>query len=143
MREAIAWMVCLFALCVVTALSYLFAVRHNLAAIEAPVAAAPVVEQKSADASGQLPTNRGGQVFAEQKCQTCHSIGGVGNPRSPLDAVASRRSQAELREWITATGAATNSLSGAVIRRKRRYLDMPESDLAALVEFVREAAARH
>ena len=28
---------------------------------------------------------RGKAVFAEQKCAICHSVGGVGNPKGPLE----------------------------------------------------------
>ena len=141
MREAIAWTVCLLALCLVTALSYLFAVRHNPVAPESAVEPMPAVESKTG--AGTPPAAaRGEAVFAEQKCQTCHSIGGVGNPRSPLDGVSSRLSPEELPDWITGTGAATNSLSGTLIKRKRRYLEIPPDDLTALVSYLSSVPAR-
>ena len=45
---------------------------------------------------------RGRQVYAHQKCATCHQIAKKGNSRFPLDGVASRLSAEDLRRWITA-----------------------------------------
>jgi len=43
---------------------------------------------------------KGMQVFVAQKCTTCHSIAGKGNPKGPHDGVGSRLSAAELRKWL-------------------------------------------
>lgn len=42
----------------------------------------------------------GKMVYATAKCKTCHSIDGVGAKKGPLDAVGSKLSEAEIREWI-------------------------------------------
>ncbi|MGH7489404.1 MAG: c-type cytochrome, partial [bacterium] len=43
---------------------------------------------------------KGEQLFADQKCTLCHSIGEKGNKKGPLDGVATKLSAAEIREWI-------------------------------------------
>src|SRR5688500_14280470 len=42
----------------------------------------------------------GEKVYVDQKCAVCHSIGGKGNQKGPLDGVASKLKPEELREWI-------------------------------------------
>jgi mono/diheme cytochrome c family protein len=42
----------------------------------------------------------GAKVFADQKCSLCHSIGGKGNAKGPLDDVGSKLSAADIRAWI-------------------------------------------
>lgn len=42
----------------------------------------------------------GKAVFTEQKCTVCHSIAGEGNKKGPLDGIGSRKTPAEIRQWI-------------------------------------------
>jgi len=53
--------------------------------VAAGLAAPPV-------AFGQDATkvDKGKAVFADRKCKICHSVGGVGNAKGPLDGVADR-----------------------------------------------------
>ncbi len=44
---------------------------------------------------------RGIAVYGEQKCSLCHSIGGKGNPKGPLDDVGSKLSADDIKAWIT------------------------------------------
>src|SRR5690606_35675852 len=57
------------------------------------LAAGPALAQ---DATAE----KGKQVFAAQKCTTCHSIAGKGNKKGSLDDVGSRLSAAEIRAWL-------------------------------------------
>jgi hypothetical protein len=66
----------------------------------------------------------------------------VGNPRNPLDDVGTRRTAAELREWITGTGSANDQLSPAVVRRKQHYQELSEAEFQALVAFLARLTAR-
>ena len=130
-----ARVVCLLTVVVVVALAHLFAQRHNPQASSPPVT--PTAEPvRSSEAV------RGHDVYNAQGCSSCHAIAGVGNPRNPLDDVGRRRTAAELREWITGTGSATDQLSPAVVRRKQRYQDLSEDELRALVAFLASLAAR-
>ena len=155
MREIIAGAVCVLTVCVVVALSFLFATAHNprfpatpvrLIAAPAPVAGeANVADSNRANRSeprqNATPTkpgsiDRGRAVYAQQNCSTCHSIAGVGNPRYPLDGVGARWDAAELRAWIVGTGVAVDILPASIVKRKQRYQSMPEDDLTALVAFL-------
>ena len=44
---------------------------------------------------------KGQEVYAAQKCSTCHSIAGKGGKQSPLDGVGKKLSADEIRSWIT------------------------------------------
>jgi len=151
MREMIARGICLFTLCVVTGLSYLFALRHN------PVEAATAMESAPAEKSGDAPAvspaasppvaespappspetlAQGRAVYARNGCATCHAIAGEGNPRYPLDGTGDRWEPDELHAWVTGDGLAADLLPDAIRRRKQRYRSLPEADLGALVAYL-------
>jgi len=52
-------------------------------------------------AAQDAKVTKGQQLFADQKCALCHSIGDKGNTKGPLDGVASKLSADEIRSWIT------------------------------------------
>ena len=142
MRERIAILICWLTLGLVVGLSWLFALRHNPTASPASAVSpvAPVVA--SEPALSPPPVNdAGSRLFREQGCTSCHVLGGIGNPRYPLDGVGARLNREELRTWITGTGPAATTLSAMVVRRKARYLEMPEADMAALIEWLGAARA--
>jgi len=152
MRENIARSFCLVALAVAVLLSWAFAARHNPA--EAQVTAFAAVAEVPPDPSPAPPASlaaapdrpspaptpetiaRGVAAYDRHNCATCHAIAGTGNPRYPLDGAGSRWDAAELREWTTGTGVAAEVLSPAILRRKQRYREMPEEEMAALVAYL-------
>lgn len=141
MREILARIVCLLAVSLVVTLAHVFAARHNPSAIVTPSGpAAPQSRSIPSVASSEVV--RGRDVYAGQSCASCHSIAGVGNPRNPLDDVGVRRSRAELREWITGAGAATEQLAPAVVRRKQRYQTLSPVELDALVAYLATLTAK-
>jgi mono/diheme cytochrome c family protein len=73
---------------------------------------------------------RGERVYREQQCGACHSIAGVGSPRSPLDGVGSRLTADRIRLWIVDPQAARPGI------RKPAYDDLPPADLEALVAYM-------
>jgi hypothetical protein len=136
MREALAWMVCLMALCMVTLLSYIFAVQHNRPSgvrPELPAQTGLATEQRTNPAKTK---DAGMQSFELHKCQACHSIAGIGNPRYPLDGVGSQLSPQELRDWITGTGVAGEKLPATIRKRKARYLGLGEGEMQQLVQYL-------
>ena len=80
---------------------------------------------------------KGQEVYAAQKCQTCHSIAGKGGKQSPLDGVGSKLSAAEIREWIVdpvAMTKKTNSTKKPPMPKK--YDKLPAAELDALVAYM-------
>jgi len=43
---------------------------------------------------------RGKQVYTEQKCKLCHSIGAEGNSKGPLDDTGNKLTAAQIKEWL-------------------------------------------
>jgi mono/diheme cytochrome c family protein len=73
---------------------------------------------------------RGKEVYATQKCQACHSIGGTGNKRGPLDGVGARLKESDVRQWIVAP----RKMKATV--RKPDYSRLPKADVDALVAYM-------
>ena len=138
--------VCLAAVCAAVGFSLLFAARHNRTADRVPAqpptaTSVPVESQESPLAppvapAAQARMQRGREVFEEQRCSSCHSIAGTGNPRNPLDGIGARLRVEEYRPWITGTGFAADLLAPSVAKRKQRYLSIPPEDQDALIEYL-------
>jgi mono/diheme cytochrome c family protein len=146
MRERIAQGILLLTLCLLTALSYVFAKLHN-PEISGEAEPVPVATPAGTFPVKQLPpgvhpatvqqTLAGGRaIYARERCATCHSIAGAGNPRAPLDGVGDRRGPDELKAWTTGSGRAAELLPAGIIRRKERYRAMAEEDLEAMMVYL-------
>lgn len=60
----------------------------------------------SVGAAGEPQSNAqlvraGQQAYDRHDCQNCHRIGRVGARKGPLDGVASKMTEAEIRQWLT------------------------------------------
>ena len=87
-------------------------------------------------AAGQ-DIKRGQQVYAAQKCQVCHSIGGVGNKTNPLDGVGSKVSAEDIRKWIVhPVDMAKQSKSTKKPPMTNKYDKLPAADIDALVAYM-------
>jgi mono/diheme cytochrome c family protein len=87
-------------------------------------------------ASGQdAKVEKGEKVFTDQKCSLCHSIGGHGNAKGPLDDVGSKLSADEIRQWITdAKGMAAKTK--ATRKPEMKQFSLPKDDVDALVAYL-------
>ena len=80
---------------------------------------------------------KGAQVYAAQKCQTCHSIGGKGGKQSPLDGVGKKLSADEIKAWIvTPTEMTKKSGSTKKPPMPNRYSKLPAADIDAMVAYL-------
>ena len=77
----------------------------------------------------------GEKVYVAQKCAVCHSIGGKGNQKGPLDGVASRLKAEELREWIVDAKGMTTKTKAPRKPVMRAYT-LPKEDVDALVAYM-------
>jgi mono/diheme cytochrome c family protein len=146
MRERIANAVIGLSLILLTGLSFVFARLHNRETPGAPGSrqvgppASSVPEAKpgltEADAPARETHQRGRAVYARERCATCHSIAGEGNPRFPLDGVAAHWKPEELEDWIIGSGVAADLLPTGVVRRKQRYRTLPEEDMKPLIRYL-------
>ena len=80
---------------------------------------------------------RGKAVYTEQKCKMCHSIGGEGNAKGPLDDVGAKLTADQIHEWIVDPAGAT---AKAKATRKppmpAKYKSLPKDDVDALVAYL-------
>ena len=78
---------------------------------------------------------RGEKLFAEQKCALCHSIDGKGNKKGPLDGVASKLKNDEVREWIVDAKGMT-AKSKASRKPEMKAYTLPKEDVEALAGYL-------
>ena len=78
---------------------------------------------------------RGEKLFADQKCAVCHSIGGKGNKKGPLEGVASKLSSDEIRSWITDAKGMT-AKTKASRKPEMKVYHLPKEDVEALAAYL-------
>jgi len=78
---------------------------------------------------------KGMQVYVDQKCALCHSIGDKGNKKGPLDDVGSRLSGDELRSWVVDAKGMTVKTKAARKPEMKNYT-LAKDDLDALVAYM-------
>ena len=80
---------------------------------------------------------RGAEVYAAQKCQTCHLIAGKGSKTSPLDGVGAKLSATDIREWIVhPLEMAAKAQSQKKPSMPAKWGTLPAADLDALVAYL-------
>jgi mono/diheme cytochrome c family protein len=101
--------------------------------IAALVVGAPIQAGSQDDAM----VKKGKDVYAAQKCATCHSIAGQGKKVSPLDGVGSKLTAEEIRNWIVnpkEMTTKTNSTKKPPMPNK--YSKLPAEEIDALVAYM-------
>ncbi len=83
-----------------------------------------------------LAQDAGATVYATQKCSLCHSLGGRGNAKGPLDEVGSKISSDDIRKWIVAPAEMSAKSSSTRKPAMRAYPNLPVAELDALVAFI-------
>jgi mono/diheme cytochrome c family protein len=78
---------------------------------------------------------KGQQLFADQKCTLCHSVGDKGNKKGPLDGVASKLSADEIRSWI-ADAKGMTAKTKATRKPEMKAYTLPKDDVDALVAYL-------
>jgi mono/diheme cytochrome c family protein len=79
----------------------------------------------------------GEEVYASQKCSVCHSVGGKGNKKYPLDGAGSRLSEQEIREWLLNPDAQQAKKGARPLMRMPSYRSLPPEDVDTLVGYVK------
>ena len=80
---------------------------------------------------------KGQDLFAAQKCSTCHSIAGKGGKQSPLDGVGKKLSADDIRAWIvTPTEMTKKTDSKKKPPMPNKWAKMPAADVDALVAYM-------
>ena len=88
-------------------------------------------------ALAQDAVKKGEQVYAAQKCATCHSIAGKGKKTNPLDGVGGKLSADEIKQWILdPKGMAAKAKSTKKPPMAAKYSGLPAADVDALVAYM-------
>jgi len=91
----------------------------------------------AASAASAQDAAKGKQVYAAQKCQTCHSIAGKGKTTNPLDGVGTKLSGDDIKQWILdPKGMAAKAKSTKKPPMAAKYGSLPAADLDALVAYM-------
>jgi mono/diheme cytochrome c family protein len=132
MREHWARMIAMLTGAVVVLLSVAFALLQN------PPGTVPAAPEPAPVAIALDPqvVARGRQVFEAQNCMRCHSVGGEGSPRSPLDHAAARLDPAQLLAFTVGSESLADQLSRRTLAAKQPYQQLPAEDLDALVAYL-------
>jgi mono/diheme cytochrome c family protein len=95
--------------------------------------AMPVVAAAQDDAL----VKKGQEIYAAQKCSTCHSIAGKGGKQSPLDGVGKKLSADEIKAWITnPTEMTKKSNSTKKPPMPNKWAKLPAAEVDALVAYM-------
>lgn len=78
---------------------------------------------------------KGQKVYTDQKCSLCHSIGGHGNPKGPLDDVGTKLKEDQVRQWVTDAKMMTEKTKAARKPAMKQYT-LPKEDVDALVAYL-------
>lgn len=81
---------------------------------------------------------RGRELFDAQGCADCHSIGGRGSPRYPLDDIRTDATAASVRDWIVADPSIAEELPRSARAVKEGYRQLAPADLDALAAYLLE-----
>jgi mono/diheme cytochrome c family protein len=79
---------------------------------------------------------QGQTVYEVQKCSLCHSIGGKGNPKGPLDGVGSKYSAADLKLWITNAADMAKKHNATRKPPMKSFASLAAADVDTLVAYL-------
>jgi mono/diheme cytochrome c family protein len=86
-------------------------------------------------AAQDAKVQQGQQVYTDQHCSICHSIGGKGNAKGPLDTVGAKLSADDLRQWIVDAKGMTEKTKADRKPFMKAYA-LPKGDVDALVAYL-------
>ncbi len=78
----------------------------------------------------------GAAVYAAQKCSLCHSLGGRGNAKGPLDDIGSKLTADDIRKWIVTPADMAAKSPSTRKPAMRAYPNLPKAELDALVAYM-------
>lgn len=87
-------------------------------------------------AQGPQAIERGQKAYATEKCSVCHSVGGQGNKRGPLDGVGSKLSADDIRSWIVDAPGMTAKTKAARKPAMKAYAHLSKDDVDGMVAYL-------
>ena len=102
-----------------------------------PVVVAVLSVAFGASLSGEDKAARGKQLYDEQKCRMCHSVGGVGNLKgAALDGVGSKHAPDVLKMWLTNPKEMAQKAGSTRKPPMQSFAKLPPADIEALVAYL-------
>jgi mono/diheme cytochrome c family protein len=86
-------------------------------------------------AAAQDAKAKGQKVYTDQKCMLCHSIGGHGNAKGPLDEVGTKLTADEIRQWVIDSKGMTAKTKATRTPAMKQFT-LPKDDVDALVAYL-------
>lgn len=99
-------------------------------------AMATVLVASTAAAQDQALIEKGKAVYAQQKCQFCHSIAGEGQAAGPLDGVGTKLTAEQIKAWIVTPREMTEKTGATRRPPMRAYPNLEAPDLEALIAYL-------
>ena len=87
-------------------------------------------------AQSTAQAEQGQKAFATQKCGICHSVAGKGNAKGPLDAIGTKLSGDEIRQWLTNAPEMAAKIKATRKPAMKSYASLAQGDVDALVAYL-------
>jgi mono/diheme cytochrome c family protein len=79
---------------------------------------------------------RGQKLYADNRCQMCHSIEGKGNAKGPLDNAGTKLTAEQLRQWLINPAEMTGKTKATRKPPMPPFAKLPKEDIDALVTYL-------
>jgi mono/diheme cytochrome c family protein len=110
--------------------------QMNVRLFKVSIVVALFVLATSVLAQSQAAVEKGMKLFADQKCSLCHSVGGKGNPKGPLEDAVQNLSAADIREWLVHPDVMREKAHAERKPAMKSFATLSKDDLDALVAYV-------
>ena len=107
----------------------------RLTLVSAVLLALPAAAQDAKIQQGQ-------KVYTDQKCAMCHSIGGKGNQKGPLDTVGDKLQAEAIRQWLINPREMTGKTKATRKPPMPTYAKLSPGDLEALIAYMQSLKKR-
>ena len=87
-------------------------------------------------AQNKAAVDKGMKVFTDQKCSTCHSVAGKGNPKGVLEDGVAKLSADEIRQWLVNPQAMRDKTGADRKPEMKSFATLSKNDLDALVAYL-------
>ena len=98
--------------------------------------AALVVGSSTIAAQDAKLVEKGQQLYAANKCSTCHAVADKGNKKGPLDHVGSKLTADEIRQWLVNPKEMTAKTKATRKPVMTSYAKLSKEDVDALVAYM-------
>lgn len=79
---------------------------------------------------------RGQKLYADNRCQMCHSVQGTGNAKGPLDEVGTKLTAEQIRQWLINPAEMTGKTKAARKPPMPSFAKLTKEDIDALVTYL-------